>query len=186
MRHDPDDPGERGITNVAEAFDRFYQRHLSLVRALALAKTGDIGRGEDLTQETMLRAWRSFEVLRTRDADGQRAWLLTTLRHRAVEAWRRTRTEESLDAALSPSALDKVSLDKAGDCGRLSALTLDVAHALSTLREEDRELIVLRYFQGCDATEIGAMLQMPPGTVRRRLGEVRQNLARLLGAWSQP
>ena len=39
-----------------EAFDRFYQRHLGLVRAAALAKTGDVARADDLAQETMLRA----------------------------------------------------------------------------------------------------------------------------------
>ena len=156
-----------------EAFDRFYQRHLGLVRAAALAKTGDAARADDLTQETMLRAWRAFDGLRRRDDDGQRAWLLVALRHRAVEAWRRSKPEEPLSETL---------MERGGD----AALKLDVAQALSTLSDADRELIILRYFEGCDATEIGAILRLPPGTVRRKLGEARQRLERSLEAWSNP
>ena len=156
-----------------EAFDRFYQRHLSLVRATALAKTGDPSQADDLTQETMLRAWRAFESLKNRDDAGQRAWLLTALRHRAVEAWRRSKPEEPLSETLTETEGD-------------TALKLDVARALSTLSDSDRELIVLRYFEGCDATEIGSILSLPPGTVRRKLGEARTRLERALQDWRDP
>ena len=156
-----------------EAFDRFYQRHLGLVRATALAKTGDVGLADDLTQETMLRAWRAFDSLKDRDDAGQRAWLLTALRHRAVEAWRRSKAEEPLSETLTESEGN-------------AALKLDVAKALSTLSDSDRELIVLRYFEGCDATEIGRTLRLPPGTVRRKLGEARQRLERALQDWRNP
>lgn len=156
-----------------DAFDRFYQRHLALVRATALAKTGDPGRADDLAQETMLRAWKAFDTLRERDDAGQRAWLLTALRHRAIEAWRRTRPEEPLSPALRQRCPE-------------TTLPIDVARALATLCDDDRELIVLRYFEACDATEIGAILNLPPGTVRRRLGEVRHRLERALDAWRTP
>ena len=121
----------------------------------------------------MLRAWRAFDSLKGRDDSGQRAWLLVALRHRAVEAWRRSRAEEPLSENLT---------EREGN----SALKLDVARALSTLSDSDCELIVLRYFEGCDGTEIGKILRLPPGTVRRKLGEARQRLERTLEAWRNP
>ena len=155
---------------MKESFDRFYQRHLGLVRAMALARTGHTAQADDLTQETMLSAWRSFATLKDRDDSGQRAWLLTVLRHRAIESWRRAKPLELLSAT------------EAG-CEDNPALRLDIARALATLSDSDRELIVLRYFEQCDATEIGAILSLPPGTVRRRLGEARVRLETALEAW---
>jgi RNA polymerase sigma-70 factor, ECF subfamily len=156
-----------------DAFDRFYQRHLPLIRAMALAKTGAADRADDLVQETMLRAWRAFDVLRERDDAAQRAWLLVALRHRAIEAWRRAPDESELSEMLCAPTAD-------------SALRLDVLRALQTLSDEERELIVLRHFEGCDSAEIGQLLDLPPGTVRRRLSEARQKLERALESWRKP
>ena len=155
---------------MKQAFDAFYQRHLRLVRAMALARTGDTALADDLAQETMLCAWRSFALLRGRDDSGQRAWLLTALRHRAIERWRRAKPLEPLPEAGTVSADD-------------TGLRLDVARALATLSDTDRELIVLRYFEQCDSSEIGTLLNLPPGTVRRRLGEARVRLETALEAW---
>lgn len=152
-----------------DPFDRFYKRHFPLVWAAALARTADRCAAGDLVQETMLRAWRHFPTLSGRDDDGQRAWLLTALRHRQIEAWRRQRpTADETEASVADSDLP---------------LRLDVARALAAMDETDRELVVLRYFAQCDSPEIGRILGMPEGTVRRRLAEARSELARRLAAW---
>ena len=152
-----------------DPFDRFYKRHFPLVWAAALARTADRCAAGDLVQETMLRAWRHFETLSGRDDDGQRAWLLMSLRHRQIEAWRRQHpTAPEVEARAAESD---------------TPLRLDVARALARMDETDRELVVLRYFMQCDSPEIGRILGMPEGTVRRRLGEARAELAQRLSAW---
>jgi RNA polymerase sigma-70 factor (ECF subfamily) len=153
-----------------DVFDRFYKRHLSLVRATALARAGEAAGADDLTQETMLAAWRDFAWLQNGDDDRQRAWLLTTLRNRSIDAWRRRRP--TVISEREPTV-----------CDTTAPLRLDVARALSTLGDTDRELIVLRYFEQLDSPEIGRILDLPDGTVRRRLGEARQKLAARLAAW---
>src|SRR5437899_1650454 len=55
--------------------------------ALRLA-SGDWQRAEDLVQETLLRAWRHPEALDP-DRGSVRAWLFTTARNLAIDAWRR-------------------------------------------------------------------------------------------------
>lgn len=156
---------------MQESFNRFYQRHLGLVRAMALARTGDGALADDLTQETMLSAWRHFAALQTRDDSGQRAWLLTALRHRAIESWRQRKPLEPLVETVAAAPDDPT-------------LRVDIARALTRLSDTDRELIVLRYFEQCDATEIGVILSLPPGTVRRRLREARVRLEAALESWS--
>jgi DNA-directed RNA polymerase specialized sigma24 family protein len=46
---------------------------------------------------------------------------------------------------------------------------LDIFQAINRLNAEYRTVIVLRYFAGMDATEVGAALALPSGTVRTRL-----------------
>jgi RNA polymerase sigma factor (sigma-70 family) len=51
---------------------------------------------------------------------------------------------------------------------------------MERLPPEHRELIVLRYFEGLSASEIVRVLQLPPGTVRRRLKQALDELRQCL------
>ncbi|MGH2517220.1 MAG: RNA polymerase sigma factor, partial [Ktedonobacterales bacterium] len=50
-----------------------------------------------------------------------------------------------------------------------NAAALDLRHALNQLAPELRVAVVLRYYAGMDASEIGAALGVPPPTIRTRL-----------------
>ena len=70
---------------------------------------GDRQRAEDLVQETLLRAWRHPEALDP-DRGSARAWLFTTARHLAIDAWRRRTArvgEVITDALPEPPAVDE-------------------------------------------------------------------------------
>ncbi len=157
-----------------DAFDCFHRKHLPLIFAAALAKTADRGHAEDLVQETMLRAWRHFTLLAERDVNGQRAWLLTALRHRAIEEWRRQETRAVSEEPAIPSGGPTVPPVELG---------LDVARALARLPDTERELVVLRYFHQLNSRDIGEVMGMPEGTVRRKLAEIRAALAEQLNEW---
>ena len=157
-----------------DAFDCFYRRHLPLIFAAALAKTADRSQAEDMVQETMLRAWRHFPSLAERDVNGQRGWLLTTLRHRAIEEWRRQGPGTVSEEATVPSEGPAVPSVELG---------LDVARVLARLPDTERELVVLRYFHQLNSRDIGEVLGMPEGTVRRKLAEIRAALAEQLAEW---
>lgn len=47
---------------------------------------------------------------------------------------------------------------------------------LSTFFPEERRLFTLRYTAGYNASEIGQLLCLPPGTVRSRLAQIRHRL----------
>ncbi|HEV2404693.1 MAG TPA: sigma-70 family RNA polymerase sigma factor, partial [Ktedonobacterales bacterium] len=60
---------------------------------------------------------------------------------------------------------------------------LDLRHAINRLDADQRLVVVLRYYAQMDATEIGAVLNVPPATVRTRL---RRALARLRERLTRP
>jgi len=161
--------------DVMDDLEAFYRGHVRLVYAMALAQDPDPTRAEDLTQETFLRAWRHTERLAIMDPPAQRAWLIRTLRHLAIDAWRRERAFPY--EALAPGCPSLPPADRA-------ALRLDVARALGALEETDRQIVLLRYVMEMNSREIGELLRMPEGTVRHRLMRCRGRLAEQLSAWA--
>ncbi len=58
--------------------------------------------------------------------------------------------------------------------------SLDLRQALDALSEPDREIICLTAWEGLTSSEAGAVLDLPPATVRSRLRRARIQLRQLL------
>src|SRR5438045_1258915 len=71
----------------------------------------------------------------------------------------------------APSALDET---ERSDTGKI------LQQALATLSERQRLIVTMFDVDGLTSTEIGAMLELAPGTVRWHLHEARQHLRRVL------
>jgi RNA polymerase sigma-70 factor (ECF subfamily) len=63
-------------------------------------------------------------------------------------------------------------------------LRAEVDRALGTLAQDDRTLIVLRYFVGLNSREIGEIAGLSEATVRGRLRAARHKLATELADWN--
>lgn len=90
-----------------------------------------------------------------------KAWLFTTARNLYCDQLRRTAKEEQLLSTFFPEE-DRAEPDSALD-------TVEAASLLALLTPEERRLFTLRYTAGYNASEIGQLLCLPPGTVRSRL-----------------
>ncbi|MPZ25789.1 MAG: sigma-70 family RNA polymerase sigma factor [Micromonosporaceae bacterium] len=123
---------------------------------------GDRQRAEDLVQETLLRAWRHPASMDP--AQGSvRAWLFTTARNLAIDAWRRrsVRVAEVVTDQL-PEPLPEVNeADRA-----VEAWT--IAEALDRLSPAHREVLMECFYRGRSVAEAAARLGVPPGTVKSR------------------
>ena len=123
---------------------------------------GDRQRAEDLVQETMLRAWKHPDAMNP-ERGSARAWLFTTARHLAIDAWRRREArvgEVVTDAPPEP----RVELDEADRA--VEAWT--IAEALERLSPAHREVLVECFYRGRSVAEVAAVLGIPAGTVKSR------------------
>jgi RNA polymerase sigma-70 factor (ECF subfamily) len=157
-------------------FEELYRNNVRMVFAVALSRSGETAQAEDLTQETFLRAWRGFVHLHDLAPPAQRAWLLTALRNLATDLWRKQARENQELAWHTTDLLVPEPED--------TEARLEVIRALDALPSGDREIVVLRFVMEMNSREIGEVLEMPEGTVRRRLAICRRKLAQGLDSWA--
>src|SRR5262249_51947263 len=137
------------------AFEELVRRTSRLVFARLYLETGDVHKAEDLSQETLLAAYRALHQLA--DAAGFRAWLMTIAQHVSVDAARR---EAGQKRAAPPRADTPVTLLRAHEPppeekAEQKEMRQRVLAVLRSLPEEYRLPITLRYIAGADYETIG-------------------------------
>ena len=162
---------------AGRSFDQEALPHLDALYRVALRLTGDASQAEDLVQDTMLKAYRSWRQYRP--GTNAKGWLLTILRNTFINDYRRRKHEPvamDLDA-VEPHALDR-SIEEVDPEGNFFAQIVDakVLEAIDALPHEFREVLVLSDVEGMRYAEIAETLQIPVGTVKSRLFRARQQL----------
>jgi RNA polymerase sigma-70 factor (ECF subfamily) len=149
-----------------EAFEELYDRYSARAYRVAWWVCRDAGRAEDAVQEAFISIWRSrmgYHPARGTPA----AWLLTTVRHRAIDVVRRH--TKHADRRVGERLLDP---DPATDVAELAA-TREEAHRLqdllTQLPDAQREVIVLAFYGQLTHSEIATALDLPTGTVKGRM-----------------
>ena len=138
----------------------------SLLR-FARRLTFDPPAAEDLVQETLLRAWRSFDQFR--GGSNARAWLFRILLNEFYGQGRKGRL------TLVPLG----EMDRAGSSG--NDHKPEIAEALTKLPHDQRTVLMLGVVEGFTCREMSDMLGIPMGTVMSRMSRARQAMRTQLG-----
>jgi len=159
------------------ALAALYDRHAPLMFALARRILGSKPEAEDIVHDVFVEAWRrAADYDETRGS--VRAWLLLRTRSRALDFRKSagvSRTVPTGDSAWLATLLDpRAEESEAPDRER-------VRQVLVALSAEQREVLLLGYFEGLSSTEIADRVGIPIGTVKSRvaaaLNTLRQALA---------
>jgi RNA polymerase sigma-70 factor (ECF subfamily) len=154
----------------------FERRVLPLEKdlyALALAMAGQEADALDLVQETLLRAFRSFDTFDR--GDHLKAWLFTILRHAFLDRVRRRQIEPvSFDEQepRDPAPLPAAPLE--------DALPDELLRALRSLSPGHQTLLLLCDIEGLRYREIADVLGCPIGSVMSGLHHARARLREAL------
>jgi RNA polymerase sigma-70 factor (ECF subfamily) len=145
------------------AFGCLVRQFQDAVAGVVLARTGPGPDVEDITQDAFVAAWQQLDQLR--EPAGFGSWVCGIARNRALRWQRDRRTPVALpDNIAAPSADPPVDL-----ADRVMA-------AVQALPERLREPLTLFYINGYSTEDVAGLLELPPGTVRRRLHEARHHL----------
>lgn len=170
-----------GSRDSGSAFDTEALPHLDTVYRVALRLAGDQSEAEELTQETMLRAYRSWHQYKS--GTNVKAWLLTILRHTFINQYRKAkRAGQTVDVDQIESYTVFHQVQEVDPEGRFFEQIVDeeVLRAIDALPEEFRETLVLSDIEQLSYAEISEITAVPIGTVKSRLFRARQALQRVL------
>ena len=157
----------------ASAFAVLVRRHQSMVFSLALHVLRNRTAAEDLAQEVFLELFRSLGRLES--PAHVVSWLRRVTSHRCIDELRRARHRMELATDSLPEIGDEPRAREVFLEGRLQEL-------VGGLPPRPRMVVVLRFQEDLDPSEIAEALNMPVNTVkshlRRSLAILRALLAR--------
>ncbi|MEG1324006.1 MAG: sigma-70 family RNA polymerase sigma factor, partial [Janthinobacterium sp.] len=159
-------------------FEQMALPHLDAAYKLARWLTRNDQDAQDLVQTAFLRAYRYMDGYH---GDGARAWLLTIVRNTYYTSLRDGRAEHAdigFDEELHGH--DEEGCGSPEDILARADAKEAVNHALDTLPQPFREVLVLKEIDDLSYKEIAEIVGIPIGTVMSRLARGRKlMLARL-------
>jgi RNA polymerase sigma-70 factor (ECF subfamily) len=154
-----------------------YDRYAGSMLALSQRIVGRGAEAEDVIHDVFLEAWRhsaDYDPLR----GSVKSWLLLRTRSRSLDVQKSARISKKA-GALDDTWLAELS-DPSGDTAA-SADQGRVRKVLIALPPEQRDVLLLGYFEGLSSSEIAERVGVPIGTVKSRVAAA---LSALRGALS--
>jgi RNA polymerase sigma-70 factor (ECF subfamily) len=153
------------------AFGELYRLYVEQVFRYLYSRIGNVPEAEDVTAQTFLAAFETFERFRQ---DGHFAsWLFTIARNKAMDHFRQQKNTAVIDE-IAEIAVENDPLYSLIQSEQAAALT----KLIRALPEADRELLRLRFLAGMSFPEIAHFLQRNEEAVKKSIYRL---LARLHG-----
>lgn len=171
------------VRDVA-AFELLYDRYVRLVYALA-ARSFGAAEAQEIVQDIFLQLWRAasqFDPERGRFAP----WFTAIARHRVLAQLGargrqpRLAVADAIETALAQAPDPGPSIEEIAEHSEAAETAL---RALQSLPPEQRRVLVLAYFAGMSQSAIASHLDIPLGTVKKR---VRLGMQKLRTALANP
>jgi RNA polymerase sigma factor (sigma-70 family) len=164
------------LNRTEETFFAVYEIFCVRIRRYFVLRGLDVQTAEDLTQEVLFKVYQKADELR--DAESFCGWLYAIARNSFISHWRRmqSRVEGAEHIPLTPDLAEKLQIEAE------ALVKLRLTQLLEELSLVERDLVVLRYVEGLSYEDLAVALDIPLGTVKWRIYEVRRKLLQIMGA----
>ncbi len=178
-----DETRTRGWTEVADlvlraqagdrdAFGRLVEQFQPTVRAIALRRLGHASEALELTQEVFLHVLRRIHQLR--EPERFAGWLRQVTVRMAINRATRRLAPPTVETSILEGASGQA--DQPVDALILHERAERLWEALGRLKPLDRETLIAFYIRGLSLLEMADELEVPLGTIKRRLHTARRRL----------
>lgn len=152
------------------AFRRLYEMQSPMLYSVALRITRRPALASDVVHDALLQVWRNaarFDPTR----GNPRAWLLSLVRYRALDAVKRHGREVEGEvperADTDPDPLDRLMATSEGEA---------LHRCLQQVGPDRRQLVVMAFVDGLTHVEVAARVGQPLGTVKSSIRRALQGL----------
>ena len=178
MRNDDVALIQRTLAGDENAFASLVRKYQRQIHAFARRKIGDFQIAEDITQATFLQVYQKLETLD--DPTLFSKWLYAIANHLCIAWFRQNRlqTEPLEDVCILSIETEPYSRYVASEHAKIAAEAQRdlVEKLLAKLKESDRKVITLHYFEEMTSSEIGDLLGVSENTIKSRIRRARQQL----------
>lgn len=165
----------RVVLGDKDAMRLLYERHHSTLFAFLRGRGADAQMASDALQDAMLDVWRTAS--RYSGKASVKTWIFTIARNKLMDRMRKGARlslvedlPESADPAPDPEAVAMASND-----------TMRVRDCLAKLKPGHLSVIRLAFYEDMTYAEIGAIENLPEGTVKTRIYHAKKLLMKCLG-----
>ena len=168
-----------------DAFRMLYEEYYSRCYALAYRIMKNSDDAEEVVQESFVKAYLALDKFKGESSFY--TWLYKIVRNRAIDVHRKLKrratkaTEEEELVRVANSSQSFVNDARGADSILETKEDLSILQkALGMLKEEQREILVLREMEGFSYDEIANLIGINSGTVMSRLFYARKALMKIL------
>lgn len=167
-----------GIRNGREdAAEAFVRKYYNEILNYCFAKTGDFMQAEDITQQTFLNFFRSIGRYEHRGKAKNFLYVTAGNLCKNFYGQKERLRETPIGEEEKNGPADAVSQDFAGK----KAEEISIREALLKLPKEQREVVLLYYFQELKIKEIAAIIGQTQSNIKYRLKAAKDKLKEILG-----
>ena len=146
-----------------EAFGELYDLYLEPIYRFIYFKVSGVQEAEDLTSEVFLRVWQYIrdEI----EIENIKAFLYRVSRNAVIDFYRKNYGKETVSLE-DHVIIDNLRADNLIERIDMNAQIKGIMGKLDTLKEEYREVIILKYVEEFSNTEIAEIMGRSKGSVR--------------------
>jgi len=166
---------ERAAGGDIEAFGELYSIYLDRIYRYVFYQVKDKMTAEDITEDVFIKAWKVIDSCKGR-GETFSPWLYRIAHNQVIDILRSRRKQLLTEM----ETIDKVSgpeLEVEGKLERQELLGM-----IAYLPEAQRQVIILKFFEGLDNFEIGQVMGKKQGAIRilqmRALSTLRKDISK--------
>lgn len=157
-------------------FEKAYEEYARNILRHAYFRVKDKETAEDLVQETFFKAWRNIADENTSEIKNIKAFLYKILNNTIIDYYRAKKETFSLDQAIEEK--EEIVMVENNEEQRIDSEidNLQLKKYLSEIREEYRELLIMKYLDDLSISEISKITNKNQVNIRVTIHRALQTL----------
>ena len=171
------------LSGNSQAISTLIERHSRRVRDYIRMMVKDQGVADDLMQETFIKAVRHIDEGRYADSGKFLSWVLRIAHNQVIDFFRQKKSSRSVtesEAGYGILGTLRFAENNVEDRIVASQIEADVRRLVDELPEEQREVVMLRYFSGLSFQEIADQTEVSINTALGRMRYALINLRKMI------
>ena len=173
----------RYISGESGAISQLIDRHSNRIRDYIRMMVKDRDRADDILQDTLIKAVRTIDEGRYVDSGKSLSWILRIAHNQVIDYFRQQKSSRTInEAEAGYDVIGSLRIAERNVEDRIISeqIEQDVRRLIEHLPEEQREVVMMRYYAGLSFQEIADQTDVSINTALGRMRYALINLRKMI------